>query len=80
MPARSSPLLLAALALATPAAADDLPAEKVSAALPEIETYVGGSTSLGRTACPNGAKSAETSSDSGVRNARSRARTDGAKR
>jgi CubicO group peptidase (beta-lactamase class C family) len=39
---RRSPLLLAVLALATPAAADDLPAEKVTAALPGLEKYVAG--------------------------------------
>src|SRR5262245_4511715 len=42
MLARRSPLLLAALALATPAAADDLPAGKVTAALPGLEKYADG--------------------------------------
>lgn len=36
------PLLLAALALATPAAANELPAGRVTAALPGLEKYVGG--------------------------------------
>src|SRR5262249_14538199 len=40
--ARCQPLLLAALALATPAAAADLPAEQVTAALPGLETYADG--------------------------------------
>jgi CubicO group peptidase (beta-lactamase class C family) len=40
--ARRSPLLLAVLALAAPAAAADLPAEKVTAALPGLEKYVDG--------------------------------------
>src|SRR5262245_41704263 len=42
MLSRLSPLLLAVLALATPAAADDLPAEKVIAALPGLEKYAEG--------------------------------------
>ena len=39
---RRPPLLLAVLALATPAAAADLPAEEVTAALPGLEKYVDG--------------------------------------
>jgi CubicO group peptidase (beta-lactamase class C family) len=39
---RRSPLLLAVLTLAPPAAADDLPAEKATAALPGLEKYAGG--------------------------------------
>jgi CubicO group peptidase (beta-lactamase class C family) len=39
---RRSPLLLAVLALATPAAAAELPAKRVTAALPGLERYVGG--------------------------------------
>jgi CubicO group peptidase (beta-lactamase class C family) len=39
---RRSLLLLAVLALANPAAADDLPAEKVTAALPGLEKYADG--------------------------------------
>src|SRR5262249_39370012 len=37
---RRSPLLLAVLTLAIPAAAEDLPANKVTAALPGLEKYV----------------------------------------
>jgi CubicO group peptidase (beta-lactamase class C family) len=40
--ARHFPLLFAVLALATPAAADDLPPEKVTAALPGLEKYIDG--------------------------------------
>jgi CubicO group peptidase (beta-lactamase class C family) len=39
---RRSPLLLAALALAPPAAAGDLPADRVTAALPVLDAYVEG--------------------------------------
>ena len=40
--ARRSPLLLTVLALASPAAAGDLPAERVTAALPGLEKYIAG--------------------------------------
>lgn len=39
---RCLPLLFAVLALVTPAAADELPAEKVTAALPALEKYIDG--------------------------------------
>src|SRR4051812_12404648 len=38
--ARRSPLLLTILALVSPAAAGDLPAEQVTAALPGLEKYI----------------------------------------